>query len=927
MDKKLCFGCMEYIESEEKGCKCGFKECEYESEPHHLRPGTMLRERYQVGKVMGEGGFGITYVGRDMVLDLKVAIKEFYMSGYVNRNNTYSTLVRASVGSHTELFERNREKFLTEARVLAKFANEEGIVGIRDFFQENNTAYIVMDFLTGETLRDYLKENEKISWDKTLQIMKPVIKSLGIVHNHNVIHRDISPDNIMLTKDGKVKLLDFGAAREVSQTDIKSLSVILKPGYAPEEQYRSKGQQGPWTDIYALCATIYCCISGTVPEDSMERMFEDKLKPLHEVEPTCSIAVSNVIAKGMAVRQKARYQSIAELQADLDKALANPNDASIAAGAQEADTAAAKKVVEPVKSSIDTNATVYAGEIVGAAKEAVQETAQTVDNNATVYAGEIVGVAKEAVQEIVQKPVQEVVQKTTQTIDTNATVYAGEIVGAAKETIQEVVKEAPKAEPVKVVPVVEAPKAAPEVKSEPVQEKPVEKAPAKEAPQKAKAEKPAKKKKKPLTRREKVIVAGLIVVLLITSWSRLTSLYNWLIWGSGSISNDGYSSSSAGYSSSSSKKYVEVPSELSNFEIEMNGVTFALPAKYQEFYDAGWEPEDPAEFASKELDPGMVKSETLMNVKKGFGTISVSFINPTDSVHKLEDCWIYRVYCSEYALNRSAYSDADEHKIVINDNIKVGITTITEFLSAYSDSYKVDGNKYSYGNEVNPSVSGGFFEFGFGEDGILEYVRMLTEKKPEIEETFAEKAPEYDHEAFFEKVGPICEVVLTKGDGSVHNLKSAVKLREYTDLGWTTPMAPEYLVAGKSSETLELKADARTTYYVAVVNPYDPATDTDECLIYNLKFYASRILSDDTWSLVFIDGTSFDSTVSRAELIQYLDDVDIKYECVSDASICVYNNDTEDASKVTIIWNSTGGITEVNFSSGITPIKNFFQAE
>ena len=374
MSDFLCCGCMEHV-GEGQPCSCGFDGSVYRTAPHHLIPGTLIRNRYVLGKVLGEGGFGITYVGRDAVLDLKVAVKEFYMTGYVNRNNTFSPMVEVSVGQHAEQFLKNKEKFLKEARVLAKFANEKGIVGIRDFFEDNNTAYIVMDFLTGETLKSHLKEVGKLSWQETIKLMTPVINSLAQVHKQNIIHRDISPDNIMLTDKGEVSLLDFGAAREVSDTDIKSLSVILKPGFAPEEQYRSKGQQGPWTDIYALCATIYSCITGVLPDDSMERMFEDNLKSPHELEPSCGLAISNVIMKGMAVRQKDRYQTIDELLSDLELAKANPEDGSIAAQelsspqipAQfQATAPQAAPVARPVG---DANATVFAEEIVDALSE------------------------------------------------------------------------------------------------------------------------------------------------------------------------------------------------------------------------------------------------------------------------------------------------------------------------------------------------------------------------------------------------------------------------------------------------------------------------------------------------------------------------------------------------------------------------------
>ena len=316
---------MTHTENGDHSCgKCGYDPVSYVVAPHHLPPGTVLHERYLLGKVLGEGGFGITYVGRDTLLDMKVAVKEFYMNGYVNRNNTVSHEVLASVGTGSDLFTQNKAKFIEEARVLARFSNEVGIVGIRDFFEENGTAYMIMDFIEGTTLRTYLEKKGKMPMRDVITIMEPVMHALQHVHEQNVIHRDISPDNIMITPEKQIKLLDFGAAREISKNDAKSLSVILKPGYAPEEQYRSRGQQGTWTDVYALSATMYRCISGITPDDAMERMFEDKVKPLHQI-CACTPAVSSVIMKGLSVRKDGRYQSIRELRKDLERALDDPN--------------------------------------------------------------------------------------------------------------------------------------------------------------------------------------------------------------------------------------------------------------------------------------------------------------------------------------------------------------------------------------------------------------------------------------------------------------------------------------------------------------------------------------------------------------------------------------------------------------------------
>lgn len=352
--RDFCGNCM--TESDLRGgvcSNCGFRVSEYRIDPHHLAPGTVLKERYRVGRVLGEGGFGITYVGLDTVLDLKVAVKEFYLSGYVSRNNAVSAEVHAS--ANPETFERNREKFLQEAKVLARFSTEPGIVCVRDFFRENNTAYIVMEFLEGETLYRYLRRVGRLSWQETWSLLEPVLESLGSVHSHNLIHRDISPDNIMMVKKGKMKLLDFGAAREYSADDPRSLSVVLKKGYAPLEQHQSKGVQGPWTDVYALCATMYRCLTGKVPEDAMDRVFEDGLKPPAAV-CGCPQAISDVLMKGLSVRVEHRYQSVEALseairaansERKLGETAAEPEEKTRTSVAEEPTTAAEPRY-EPV---------------------------------------------------------------------------------------------------------------------------------------------------------------------------------------------------------------------------------------------------------------------------------------------------------------------------------------------------------------------------------------------------------------------------------------------------------------------------------------------------------------------------------------------------------------------------------------------------
>lgn len=309
-----CTYCME--ETEGNYCpNCGKAEKDYIPAAHHLQPGSVLNGKYLVGAVLGEGGFGITYIGHDLNLDMKIAIKEYYPSGQANRNTASTMDVTASVGQDKEFYVKGKKSFLAEARTLGKFANEINVVTVRDFFEENGTAYIIMDYLEGEDLKTYLERRGVMSFAEAYTLLSPIMSVLGKIHAKGLIHRDISPSNIMILSDGTVKLLDFGAARNVSGTDEKSLSIMLKPGFAPEEQYRSKGNQGAWTDVYALSATLYKMVTGVTPDDAMNRLFSDEVKSTSEYNIEITKGQADVILKGMSVYQKDRYQSMEELQA------------------------------------------------------------------------------------------------------------------------------------------------------------------------------------------------------------------------------------------------------------------------------------------------------------------------------------------------------------------------------------------------------------------------------------------------------------------------------------------------------------------------------------------------------------------------------------------------------------------------------------
>ena len=311
--RMYCYFCMKEIEADVKICPhCG-KTQNIVTPPHRLLPGTMLNGRYVVGIAKGEGGFGITYLGRDNKLDRLVAIKEYYPTGYVNRSNTVSlAVIEVTSEDNGAFFRKGCERFLREAKTIAKFSGEPGIVNVIDYFEENNTAYIVMEYLDGITLKDYLTQKGKLSVEETLSILQPVMLSLEKIHQQGLIHRDISPSNIMLVEDA-VKLIDFGAARNTSGSGNKSLSLMLKPGYAPEEQYRSKGLQGAWTDVYALCATIYKCITGVTPDEANDRLFADELKAPSALGINVTPTFEAALMKGLAVHQKDRYPSIKEL--------------------------------------------------------------------------------------------------------------------------------------------------------------------------------------------------------------------------------------------------------------------------------------------------------------------------------------------------------------------------------------------------------------------------------------------------------------------------------------------------------------------------------------------------------------------------------------------------------------------------------------
>lgn len=288
-----------------------------QTEPHHLRMGTRLNNRYLIQGVLGEGGFGITYVGMDEVLCQKIAVKEFFPRGAITRNNQKTNEVVSVYGTKAVNFHRGEEKFLQEARTLAQFNNVAGVVRVQDFFRENGTAYIVMEYLEGITLKQYLQTYGPISVEEMQNIFAPILEALDKIHQNGVIHRDISPDNIMCLPEGEAKLMDFGAARDYTDYSEEGLSVILKMGFAPIEQYDSHGKQGPWTDIYALGATMYQCLTGRKPDDATKRSLEDTLVSPSMLGVHIAPPVEYAIMRALQIRPADRYRNLGEFCEDL----------------------------------------------------------------------------------------------------------------------------------------------------------------------------------------------------------------------------------------------------------------------------------------------------------------------------------------------------------------------------------------------------------------------------------------------------------------------------------------------------------------------------------------------------------------------------------------------------------------------------------
>lgn len=316
---RYCYNCFQAMPDGAAVCpSCGYNaSSQTDKYPMALPPGTVLNGRYILGRVLGQGGFGITYIAQDHKTGSLVAVKEYFPDTMAARTDGHS--VSAYTGQREENFLYGKECFLNEAKTLAEFIGNPNIVRVHSYFEENNTAYFVMDYVQGTSFQDYLKQHGRLSWQETKRILEPVIGALASVHSKGVIHRDVTPDNIYITNDGTVKLLDFGAARYSLGDKSRSLDVVLKHGYAPREQYSRHGRQGPYTDVYALGATFYYALTGRLPPDSIDRQDEDEFILPSSLGVKLPAKAEDALCKALAVSAQDRFQSMSEFYLALNE--------------------------------------------------------------------------------------------------------------------------------------------------------------------------------------------------------------------------------------------------------------------------------------------------------------------------------------------------------------------------------------------------------------------------------------------------------------------------------------------------------------------------------------------------------------------------------------------------------------------------------
>lgn len=328
MEMYRCVNCMGEIAKEEKICHhCGYDTAGYVQPANALKTETILNGRYLTGRVLGQGGFGITYVGYDLTLGIKVAVKEYFPGGFAGRDGQLSASIRWSfTNSERQNWNGSLDNFLNEARKMAKLDEIPGIVRVRDCFKENQTAYIVMDYAEGVTLREYLRQKGRMDYASCVRLLLPIMESLEVVHAKGMIHRDISPDNLMIQKKNKelkVKLLDFGAAIDMGMEHSGKSQSVVKKGYSAPEQYMENGNVGGWSDVYAMAAVIYRCVTGTEIPEAMERVMKNTPVAMSGVS---NKAARQVLTNALALKTEERMGTMAEFRKALLETLDGGGD-------------------------------------------------------------------------------------------------------------------------------------------------------------------------------------------------------------------------------------------------------------------------------------------------------------------------------------------------------------------------------------------------------------------------------------------------------------------------------------------------------------------------------------------------------------------------------------------------------------------------
>lgn len=313
MASELCMNCFSVKGKYEVCPFCGYAEGTPPSQPHYLVPGTILGNHFIVGTVIGMGGFGITYKCYDTTLGVIVAVKEFYPAGLVNRAPGERRVGLLS-GEKKKQYQEQLKRFMVEAQSIAQFGKAKDIVNVYDYFEENNTAYIIMEYIDGVLLKDYLEKQGRIhDMDTVLSIITPVIEAVKKIHAKGIIHRDISPDNIFIAGDESVKVFDFGAAQLNSTKEGMAGEKVIKVGYSAPEQYRDRSKQGYYTDIYSIGAILYQMVTGIKPVESTEREYKDELKSPLELGIKIDSNFDRAIMEALAVKPELRFQNIQQL--------------------------------------------------------------------------------------------------------------------------------------------------------------------------------------------------------------------------------------------------------------------------------------------------------------------------------------------------------------------------------------------------------------------------------------------------------------------------------------------------------------------------------------------------------------------------------------------------------------------------------------